>query len=127
MAIPTNWHDWDIAIWQSVADDWGDMSFYHTCPSYSNYFLTSNETYVDINHFVAIRLIEDKCDAMQAEIDALGSPAEVNMDAIIEAMWDSDKLRWFKFINYIDAMRGGIWNTQIYETHLQDWYRHFSL
>ena len=52
--------------------------------------------------------------------------AGVTMDSIIAAMWDSDKLRWFHFINYIDAMRGGIWNTEIYETHLAEWGRHFS-
>jgi len=52
--------------------------------------------------------------------------ASVTMEAILNAMWDSDKLRNFHFINYIDAMRGGIWNTEIYETHLAEWYRHFS-
>ena len=51
----------------------------------------------------------------------------VTMDSILDAMWDSDKLRNFHFINYIDSMRAGIWNTEIYETHLADWYRHFSL
>jgi len=51
----------------------------------------------------------------------------VDMDAILEAIWNSDKLRWFYFINYIDAMRAGIWNMEIYETHLADMYRHFSI
>lgn len=59
--------------------------------------------------------------------DLLGEPSVVDMDAILAAMYDSDKLRWFHFINYIDAMRAGIWNTEIYETHLADWYRHFSI
>lgn len=52
--------------------------------------------------------------------------SELSMDAILETIYDSDKLRWFHFINYIDAMRAGIWNTEIYETHLAEWYRHFS-
>ncbi len=56
-----------------------------------------------------------------------GGVGAVTMDSILEAMWDSDKLRWFHFINYIDSMRAGIWNTEIYETHLAEWYRHFSL
>jgi len=51
----------------------------------------------------------------------------IDMDKILDAMWDSDKLRWFHFINYIDSMRAGIWNVEIYETHLADWYRHFSI
>jgi len=55
------------------------------------------------------------------------SGAEVDMDTILDAIWNSDKLRWFHFINYIDSMRAGIWNTEIYETHLADWYRHFSI
>lgn len=56
-----------------------------------------------------------------------GAPYELTMDKMLTAIWDSDKLRWYHFINYIDAMRGGIWNTEIYETHLADWYRHFSI
>lgn len=56
----------------------------------------------------------------------IGDGAELTLDAILDAIWNSDKLRWFHFINYIDAMRGGIYNTEIYETHLQDWFRHFS-
>ena len=56
-----------------------------------------------------------------------GDPYVLTMDKILEAMWDTDRLRSFHFINYIDAMRAGIWNTEIYETHLQEWYRHFSL
>ena len=53
-------------------------------------------------------------------------PYELTMDKILAAIWDSDKLRSFHFINYIDAMRASIWNTEIYETHLAEWYRHFS-
>lgn len=55
-----------------------------------------------------------------------GDPYELTMDKILEAVWDGDLLRWFHFINYIDSMRAGIWNIEIYETHLADWYRHFS-
>lgn len=54
-------------------------------------------------------------------------PYELTMDKILEAMWSSDKLRSFHFINYIDAMRASIWNVEIYEAHLAEWYRHFSL
>ena len=55
-----------------------------------------------------------------------GDEYELTMDKILAAMWDSDRLRNFLFINYIDAMRAGIWNTEIYEKHLIEWYRHFS-
>lgn len=126
MAIPTHWHEWNTTLWADEASQWSDMYFYHTCPSYAKYYLTGNAVWVDINHFVAIKLIAAKCDDLQAQIDAMGGGAEVDMDAMLLAMWDSDKLRWFHFINYIDSMRAGIWNTEIYESHLQDWFRHFS-
>ncbi|GAI67645.1 unnamed protein product [marine sediment metagenome] len=51
---------------------------------------------------------------------------DVTMDKIIAAMWETDKLRSFHFINYIDAMRASVWNVEIYETHLAEWYRHFT-
>lgn len=53
-------------------------------------------------------------------------PYELTMDKILEAMWESDTLRNFHFINYIDAMRASIWNVEIHEKHLAEWYRHFS-
>lgn len=65
-------------------------------------------------------------DAMHWIDGNIGDGEELTMDAILQAMWDSDKLRNFHFINYIDAMRASIWNVEIYETHLAEWYRHFS-
>jgi len=53
-------------------------------------------------------------------------PYELTLDKILDTIWNSDKLRWFHFINYIDSMRAGIWNVEIYDTHLAEWYRHFS-
>lgn len=54
-------------------------------------------------------------------------PYELTMQKILDAMWDTDKLRTFHFINYLDAMRASIWNVEVYESHLTDWYLHFSL
>lgn len=65
-------------------------------------------------------------DALHWIDDNIGGDGGVDMDAILQAMWDSDKLRSFEFINFIDAMRASIWNMEIYETHLVEWYRHFS-
>lgn len=60
-------------------------------------------------------------------IDAnIGGNGGVDMDAILTAMWDTNKLQSFHFINYIDAMRASIWNVEIYESHLTDWYIHFA-
>ena len=126
MAVPLQWHDWATATWNGDALVWADMWFYFTCPNYSFYYLQTHEARIDINTFVAIKLLTNKCNDLQTQVDALGAPAEVTMDAMLNAMWSGDLLRWFHFINYIDAMRGGIWNTEIYETHLAEWGRHFS-
>ena len=56
-----------------------------------------------------------------------GEEYELTMDKMLEAMWDGDLLRWFHFVTYIDSMRAGIWNLEIYDTHLADLYRHFSI
>jgi len=56
-----------------------------------------------------------------------GEPYELTIDKMLEAMWDGDLLRWFHFVTYIDSMRAGIWNLEIYDTHLSDLYRHFSV
>ena len=55
-----------------------------------------------------------------------GEEYELTMEKILETIWNSDQLRWFLFINFIDSMRAGIWNIEIYDTHLAEWYRHFS-
>lgn len=107
--------------WYQVGDfdfDWQDTHYWWVQRKTSYYN-------VYFNNGCAIRLLINKCNALQAQIDAMGNGA-VTLDAILEAIWDSDKLRWFHFINYIDSMRAGIWNTEIYEKHLEDWYRHFS-
>lgn len=51
---------------------------------------------------------------------------DLTLEKMLTAIWESDSLRWFHFINYIDSMRAGIWNLEIYDTHLAEWYRHFS-
>lgn len=55
-----------------------------------------------------------------------GEEYELTIEKMLTAMWDGDLLRWFHFVNYIDSMRAGIWNIEIYDTHLAEWYRHFS-
>jgi len=57
----------------------------------------------------------------------LGSGYTLTLQKMLDAIWAGNKLESFHFINYIDAMRASIWNVEIYETHLAEWYRHFSL
>lgn len=55
-----------------------------------------------------------------------GDEYELTMEKIMDAVWESNKLESFFFINYIDAMRASIWNVEIQETKLAELYRHFS-
>lgn len=54
-----------------------------------------------------------------------GEEFVLTMDKILDVLWDSDRTQSFEFINDIDAMRASIWNTEIIETSLENWYRHF--
>ena len=60
------------------------------------------------NNACAIKLIIDKCNSLQAELDA-GAGA-VDMDAIINAMLASKFDNLQKFIGLVDAYRVAIWN-----------------
>lgn len=61
------------------------------------------------NMACALNLVIKKCDSLQSQIDELG-PADVSMDAIINAMLTSDisQLEWF--IGLVDAYRMALWN-----------------
>jgi len=84
--------------------------------SASQYFKLGGSNMYD-NMYAAMHWIDEN----------IGGGTTLDMEAILAAIWDSNKLETFQFINYIDAMRASIWNTEIYESHLQDWYRHFSI
>jgi len=66
-------------------------------------------------------------DAMHWIDDNIGDGVELNMAAILDAIWNSDRAQTFEFISYIDAMRASIWNTEVYDSHMRDLYMWFSL
>lgn len=70
-------------------------------------------------------LRRDWKDALEWINDNWPSGATVDMDAILAALWESKTIQSFHFVNYIDAMRASIWNTEIYDYHLESWYSHF--
>lgn len=72
-------------------------------------------------------LINDPLHACIWYANQSGNGGEIDMASILDAMWKSDKTQSFEFINDIDAMRASIWNTEIYESSLENWYRHFSI
>jgi len=51
--------------------------------------------------------------------------AEITMDAILDAMWDSLGGQTMTFITYIDAMRGSISEKTVFEPYLSSYLRHF--
>ena len=63
--------------------------------------------------------------AMHWVDENIGGDGELTMQMILDAIWQSDKTQSFEFINDIDAMRASIWNMEIYEGSLENWYRHF--
>lgn len=70
-------------------------------------------------------IYDDMYAAMHWIDDNIGDAEPLTMDAILDAIWLSDKTQSFVFINDIDAMRAAIWNMEIYEGSLAEWYRHF--
>ena len=52
-------------------------------------------------------------------------PAEITMDAILDAMWNSIGGQTMTFITYIDAMRGSISEKTVFEPYLSSYLRHF--
>lgn len=52
-------------------------------------------------------------------------PAEVTMQAILDAMWGSIGGQTMTFISYIDAMRGSISEKTVFEPYLASYMRHF--
>jgi hypothetical protein len=75
------------------------------------------------NNGAAIRLLIDKCNDLQAQIDA-GSGG-VDMAAILNAMWNSIGGQTMDFILYIDSMRGSISERAVFEPYLTSYMRHF--
>lgn len=55
-----------------------------------------------------------------------GGDGELTMSMLLNALWKSDSLETFFYVNYIDAMRASIWNKEISAEKLHELYRHFS-
>lgn len=75
------------------------------------------------NNACAIRLLIDKCNDLQAQIDA--GAGGVDMAAILDAMWNSIGGQTMDFILYIDSMRGSISERAVFEPYLTSYMRHF--
>ncbi len=124
---------WDVDVFTTCkswpgepATEWSHVRTF--CESYQNtcyFFMSTGQGNgpVQQNNAQAIKLIIEKCDALQTQIDDAGGG--VDMDAILAAIWESTPLEIFFFVNYIDGMRASIWNKEIQETRLADIYRHF--
>ena len=51
--------------------------------------------------------------------------AEIDMSAILDAMWDAEGGQPLTFISYIDAMRGSVSEKTVYAPYMEGYLRHF--
>lgn len=118
MAIPEYWYKWASFTFDKPATTWGHLNTYWDGVEWTNYWMASKQPRIAANTFIAINLLKNKCNAMQAQIDALGVPAEVDMDAILTAMITAEYEQLQSFIGIVDAYRVALWdewfNTEYY-------------
>jgi hypothetical protein len=93
-----------------AAEIWANVGKFADYYELTDYFFESASKGVGSCHYnssVVLQLLINKCNAMQAQIDALGT---IDMDAIINAMLKAtfDQLQYF--IGLEDAYRVALWN-----------------
>jgi len=91
------------AYWSNILNCADDYEWNH-------YFFESTTKGVGSCHWnaiVCIKLLVEKCNAMQAQIDALGA---CDMDGILSAMLQATFEQLQKFIGIEDAYRVALWN-----------------
>lgn len=101
----------------SFDDDWQDSAYWwnqRVNPPYYN---------VVWNNGCAIRLLIEKCNSLQDQIDEGGGV--VDMTAILNAMWAAESWETLLFIPYIDAMRGSISEKTVTGDAMGRFLRHF--
>jgi len=77
----------------------------------TEYFFESTTQGVGSSHWntmVALKRIIQKCDAMQAQIDAMGGG--VTMDAMLNAMLSATFAELTKFVGLTEAYNVAVWN-----------------
>lgn len=85
---------------------------------------TTNDWYnVFWNNACAIRLLIEKCNSLQAQIDA--GNGVVDMNAMLDAMWESKSWQTLLFIVCIDGMRGSLSEKTVTKEAMAKYLRHF--
>lgn len=108
----TSWNHVD-----NFDNDWEDSAYWWVQRTANNWYN------VFWNNACAIRLLIDKCNSLQEQIDAgIGA---VDMDAILDAMWNAKDWQTLLFVAYIDAMRGSVSEKTVTEQSMSNYLRHF--
>lgn len=110
MAIPDYWYNWDSMTFNGPATTWYHLDTYWSGIQWTNYWMATKSPRIHANTFIAIHLLQEKCNAMQSQIDALSGPAEVTMGAILDVMLTAEYGQLQEFVAIVDAYRVTIWD-----------------
>jgi len=106
---PTTWSDYisneigDRATWWNMPQ-W----YFGNMPNFGNYCMVSYATDIDRNTFIAIKLLIDKCNELQAQIDTMSNG--ITWQSICEAWLANDFEGRGATIAIIDRMRQILWD-----------------
>ena len=106
---PTNWSYYtsheigDIATWDNIYN-W----YFCNMPNYSDYSMKSYSEHIHRNTFIAIKLLIDKCNELQAQIDTMSNG--ITWQSICEAWLANDFEGRGATIAIIDRMRQILWD-----------------
>lgn len=116
MAQPTNFQE--TAFADSWSATWSNISTFSQHYELTEYYFLSNTKGAGSNpwnHATCIKLLIDKCNAMQAEIDGLSGGVDITMSDILTAMSEAEPHQPILFIAYLEAYRASVWNASFDE------------
>lgn len=104
---PYNHENGETATWENMY-----QGYFCNLSGYSDYLMKVHEVTISRNTYVAIKLLIDKCNALQTQLDALGNG--LTWQTICEA-WAANDFEGAAFtIAFIDRMRQLIWDKPFY-------------
>jgi hypothetical protein len=89
---------------------WNNIPHFDDGWQFSCYWIQTNASGCIANLGMAMNLVIDKCNAMQAQIDELSMGGEVSMGKILSAMLVAEFDEFRDFIGIIDGYRVALWD-----------------
>lgn len=107
-----SWGSWD----GHAATVWGDAGHFDNNYYWNKFFFTSSYAGAVFNLGRCMNLVIAKCDLMQSQIDAIGTPTEYELtpEKIVEAWAKDDFAGRVITIGFIDRMRQILWDEPFY-------------